>query len=124
MADAALTAFATEARAASPRPSEDLLARVLGDAAAIAAEKRNKAPASRVRVSTAARGGGRGPALVEWLFGWTGSAVAAMVLGLAVGLGVGLEAAPGKLPVLDRAGADLPMALAEADPGILLMDGL
>jgi hypothetical protein len=121
LADAAVTAFARDVNAAAPRPTPELVARVLADAAAVAAECPTPPAAARsgagARTATRRRSG-----LAEWIFGWTGGAVAAMALGLAVGLGLGLEAGPGTLPLLDSVDAD-PFAIAEAEP-ILFAEGL
>ncbi|MCH8167605.1 MAG: hypothetical protein IIC03_06720 [Proteobacteria bacterium] len=87
--DAALAALAIDERAARPAVSESLQARVLGDAAGIAAER---AGAMVAPARVPARSGG------FRLFGlfdaWSGAAVAAVALCLAIGLGVGYRAGP------------------------------
>ena len=87
--DAALAALAVDERAARPAVSESLRARVLGDAAGIAAER---AGAMVAPARVPARSGG------FRLFGlfdaWSGAAVAAVALCLAIGLGVGYRAGP------------------------------
>ena len=88
--DAAFAALERDERAARPRPSEALLARVLADAAEVAASAPSAPAAAR-----AERPGGRG-----WLrvFGfadaWAGAAVAAVMLFLVAGFGLGYEAGP------------------------------
>lgn len=85
--DEALEALARAERAAWPEVSGQLRARVLSDAAQVAAERR-PAEAPRLR-----RKGGR-PGLLDRLRGldlWVGGAVAAVLLSLAIGFGVGYE---------------------------------
>ena len=84
--DAALEELVADVAAATPRPGTDLTARVLADAAAVAAQ--NVAVAEPV-VETAA------PAarlsLRDLLFGWTAGATAAAALALVVGITVGMQ---------------------------------
>lgn len=88
--DRALYALAERARTASPRVSDRLRARVLGDAAEMAQAEQSRASAMRPQT------GPRPAAARGWLFGlvdaWSGAAVAAVVLGLIAGLGLGYEA--------------------------------
>ena len=82
--DAALAALAADERAARPVVSESLQARVLGDAAEIAAER---AGAMAAPLQSPARSGGL--RLFGLFDAWSGAAVAAVVLCLVIGLGVG-----------------------------------
>ena len=112
--DAALAALAIDERAARPAVSESLQARVLGDAAEVAAEVAG-AMARPPRIP--ARSGG------FRLFGlfdaWSGAAVAAVALCLAIGLGVGYGAGP---EVMARAGlGDVKIAVAAEESGGLFM---
>jgi hypothetical protein len=104
--DAALDALAEEALAGSPRPGPDLVARVLADAAAVA-------PAPEVRLTA---GETQAAAPVSWMdriFGWTGGAVATLVLCFGIGLGVGMAMDDGDLPM---AGAEQEeLMFAESD---------
>jgi len=110
--DTALAALERDERAARPVPSGDLTARVLADAAAVAAERR---PAPIRRPRAAATGGG-------WLrlFGfadaWAGAAVAAVLLFLVLGFGVGYEAGPDMLAGVGFGGGDV--LLADAGDGL------
>ena len=94
--DAALAALAIDERAARPAVSESLQARVLGDAAEVAAD--SVGALEQPQRSPARSGGFR-------LFGlfdaWAGVAVTAVALCLAIGLGVGYLAGP---EVLAQAG--------------------
>ena len=87
--DAALAALAADERAVRPVVSESLQARVLGDAAGIAA---GRAGTLAAPTRSPARSGG------FRLFGlfdaWSGAAVAAVVVCLVIGLGVGYRAGP------------------------------
>ena len=112
--DAALAALAIDERAARPAVSESLQARVLGDAAEVAAESAGTM-AQPPRIP--ARSGG------FRLFGlfdaWSGAAVAAVALCLAIGLGVGYGAGP---EVMARAGlGDVKIAVAAEESGGLFM---
>jgi len=100
--DAALAGLAADVRANTPRPGPDLIARVLADAAEVAAAHRP--------VTVAARpGGGRARSrIVEILLGWQCGAVAAMAVALVVGIGVGME--------IDT--SNIPMMEAEEDDGV------
>jgi hypothetical protein len=117
--DAALAALARDERAARPRPSQGLVARVLSDAAEIGAP-RPAAPAS-----PPARAPGIG-----WLriFGfsdaWAGAAVTATLLVLAAGFGVGYEAGPELLADtgLDAAFGGGQVMLADAGDGLFDTD--
>ena len=110
--DAALAALAIDERAVRPAVSESLQARVLGDAAEIAAES---AGAMAQPPQSPARSGG------FRLFGlfdaWSGAAVAAVALCLAIGLGVGYGAGP---EVMAQAGLDDVKIAVAAEEG----DGL
>lgn len=117
--DAALAALARAERAARPRVSERLQARVLADAAEISAEARARQPAAGARRPAAAgRGwlGGRLPGLD----GWAGAGIAAAILCLAIGLGVGYEAGD---QVLAGAGfEDTRLAQAAEDEAFLMAE--
>ncbi len=116
--DAALAALAADERAARPVVSESLQARVLGDAAEVAAES---AGAMAQPPQSPARAGG------FRLFGlfdaWSGAAVVAVALCLAIGLGVGYRAGP---EVLARAGlGEVKTAVAaEEGDGLFLSEGM
>ncbi len=116
--DAALAALAIDERAARPAASESLRARVLGDAAEIAA---GRAGALAPPPQSPARSGG------FWLSGlfdaWTGAAVAAIALCLAIGLGVGYRAGP---EVLLQAGlVEVEIAVvAEEGDGLFPSEGM
>ncbi len=108
--DAALAALAIDERAVRPAVSESLQARVLGDAAEVAAEAAGalaRPPRSPVR-----SGGFR-------LFGlfdaWSGAAVAAVALCLAIGLGVGYRAGPEVLAQAGLGGVQIAAAAEEGD---------
>jgi hypothetical protein len=108
--DAALAALEQDQRAVWPKVSAGLRARVLGDAAEVAAERTGVlVPVSRSPV----RWGG-----FRW-FGrfdaWSGAAVAAVTLGLFVGLGIGYQAGP---ELMAQAGLmDAEIAFAADDSG-------
>lgn len=124
--DAALTALAREARAASPGPGPDLVARVLADAATVSTGRAAPAPPRPVAGSAAGAATGRAgllDAAFGALFGWTTGAVACMALGLAIGIGVGLEMDAGPLTIFDNSTqAETPLAALE--PPLLAMDSL
>ena len=84
--DAALDELAADVVAATPRPGTDLTARVLADAAAVAAAT---VPAEEVRQSVAPTAGGF--SLSDFLFGWAGGATAAAALALVIGITVGMQ---------------------------------
>ncbi len=112
--DAALAALAIDERTAGPAVSESLQARVLGDAAMVAARSRTLAP---TLARTSARAGG------FRLFGlfdaWTGAAVGAVGLCLAIGLGGGYRAGP---EVLAQAGlGEVKIAVAAEEGGGLFL---
>ncbi|MHA1530179.1 MAG: hypothetical protein ACTSVG_14255 [Alphaproteobacteria bacterium] len=94
--DAALEALAIDERAARPAVSESLHARVLGDAAEVAAE--SAGALERPQRSPARSGALR---LFRLFDAWAGAAVTAVALCLAIGLGVGYRAGP---EVLAQAG--------------------
>ena len=106
--DAALAALEQDERAAWPKVSAGLQARVLGDAAEVAAERAG-AVAPVMRVSAVSEG--------FRLFGlfdaWSGAAVAVVTLCLFVGVGVGYQAGP---EVMAQAGlGDAEIAFAADD---------
>jgi hypothetical protein len=112
--DAALAALAIDERAVRPAVSESLQARVLGDAAEVAAESAGKIAQPP-----------RSPARSGWfrLFGlfdaWSGAAVVTATLCLAIGLGVGYRAGP---EVMARAGlGDVNIAVAAEEGDGLFM---
>lgn len=113
--DAAFAALTRDERAARPAPSGDLVARVLGDAATVAARSR---PAQAAPRATASGGG--------WLrlFGfadaWAGAAVAVILLFLVLGFGIGYEVGPDMLPGAGFGDSD--MQIAEADDGLFPLE--
>ncbi len=107
--DAALAGLAIDERAARPAVSGSLQARVLGDAAEIAAERAGAMVAPPQ--SPARSGGFRLSGLFD---AWTGAAVAAVALCLAIGLGVGYRAGP---EVLAQAGLGVVKIGVEAEEG-------
>lgn len=109
--DAELDALAREVNDAAPRPGPDLMARVLADAGAIAADIRDSAPAPAIAAGAQQTAGGF--SLRTLLFGWTGGAVAAMALALVIGMGVGMQ--------LDPAG--MPLMAAQTDDSVLFAAG-
>ena len=116
--DAALAALAIDEREARPAVSESLQARVLGDAAMVAAPSRTVAPAPARTIMRSGR---------FRLFGlfdaWSGAGVVAVGLCLAIGLGVGYGAGP---EVLAQAGlGDVKVAVAaEEGDGLFLSEGM
>ena len=112
--DAALAALAIDERAARPAVSESLQARVLGDAAEVAAESAGEM--ARPPRSRALSGGFRWSGLFD---AWSGAAVATAALCLAIGLGVGYRAGP---EVLAQAGlGDVQIATATEEGDGLFM---
>ena len=128
--DAALAALAIDEQAARPAISEGLQARVLGDAAQVAAE--NAAEFASIRASAMASpeiipsprisarfGGFR-------LFGlfdvWSGAAVAAVLLCLVGGLGLGYEAGPELLAQAGLADAGISVMAENGDGAFLSED--
>jgi hypothetical protein len=109
--DAAFAALERDERAARPAPSGDLVARVLGDAAAVAAENR-PAPAR----SRAAASGGGWARLFGFADAWGVAAVATVLVFLVLGIGVGYEAGPGMLAGAGFGNPDV--LIAEADDGL------
>lgn len=96
--DTGLSALAQTARDTAPRPSADLMARVLADAGAVSAE----AGASRDAPMARKRRRFDLPSVLGRIPGFAGGAVAAMALGLVLGLGIGYEfaAETAELPAL------------------------
>lgn len=94
--DAGLAELAQTARRTAPRPSADLMARVLADAGAVSASAAREAPAARKRRWFDLR------SMLGGMPGFAGGAVAAMALGLVLGLGIGYEfaAETSELPAL------------------------
>jgi hypothetical protein len=112
--DAALAALAIDERAARPAVSESLQARVLGDAAEVAAE--SVGALARPPRSPARAGGFRLSGLFD---AWSGAAVAAVAMCLVIGLGVGYRAGP---EVLAQAGlGDVKIAAATEEGEGLFM---
>jgi len=91
--ETALDVLGREATAGSPRPGPDLMARVLADAAAIRTPVTRQHQAQRPAPAPAS-------GLLDRLFGWTGGAVATMVICFAIGIGVGMELDVVSLPVI------------------------
>ncbi len=91
--ETALDVLGREAASGSPRPGPDLMARVLADAAAIGAPTAQSFKAERP-VSAPTVG------IMDRLFGWTGGAVATMVICFAIGVGVGMELDVVSLPMI------------------------
>lgn len=113
--DEALGSLARAERAARPEVSERLRARVLADAAEIAACSR--------KVAERPRRAGGGPGLLDRLRGldlWAGAAVAAAILCLAVGLGIGYGAGDA---VLAGTGLGDGFRLAQADEAASVFPG-
>jgi hypothetical protein len=113
--DAAFAALERDERVARPAPSAALTARVLGDAAEVAAGLAATGAPTPARVNNARSDGG-------WLrfFGfadaWAGAAAAAVLLFLVLGFGVGYEAGP---EVMAEAGfGDQETTLADAGDGL------
>lgn len=94
--DKVLEELARDVREATPRPSTDLVARVLADAAAITSASRSAE--RRMASATAATPKMQ---LSGLLFGWASGAVAAMTLALIIGMGVGLQIDPDTLPLIE-----------------------
>jgi hypothetical protein len=109
--DAALAALGREEEAARPAVSQSLQARVLGDAAAVAAG-RLAAPAGPAGPAVPAPRRRRFLGLFD---AWSGAAVAAFVLCLAIGFGVGYEAGSGMIWSGDLDGAELAQAPDDGD---------
>lgn len=99
--DQALADLAEEVQTASPRPSPDLMARVLADAADVTGQVPQPQP---VRRATPLR---------VWSLGWLGGAVAAMAVALMLGIGVGAQLEP----------ADLPLMASDDQGEMVLSDG-
>lgn len=131
----ALDALAREVATASPRPTPDLVARVLADAAAVSASRAALAGAG---VATASVGGGAvdgtpapratagatdggAAGLLDWLLGWSSGATAALALSLALGITIGYGLEPGDLPMTAQ---DLSETVAMADGGLFQDDVL
>ena len=112
--DGALAALARAERATQPQVSERLHARVLADAAEVAAANPATKPA---RAATAGHG------WLGWIRGvdlWAGAAVAAAILCLAIGLGVGYGAGD---RVLAEAGfQELQVAQVAEDEAVFLAE--
>ncbi|MEL6218338.1 MAG: hypothetical protein AAFR79_07710 [Pseudomonadota bacterium] len=84
-----LARLGASASAAAPQPSEALMARVLGDAAMVAAER----PAARPALVEAAPSPGRWASVMLWFAGPRLAALA-LLLSLLGGLGAGYAGAP------------------------------
>ena len=124
--DAALAALVRAERAARPKVSDGLRARVLADAADVAATRPAKEtrPATETRPAAApSRPAGAAGGWLGWVRGldvWAGAAVAAAILCLAIGLGVGYEAGD---RVLAEAGfEDMRVAQTDEDAAALLAE--
>ncbi len=128
--EAALAALAIDEKAARPTVSEGLQARVLGDAAQVAAENAVEFASKRASAmappeiipslrKSARSGGGR-------LFGlfdvWSGAAVAAVLICLVGGLGLGYEAGPELLAQAGLADAGISVAAEKGDGAFLSED--
>lgn len=129
LSDAALTILASEAAAAAPLPRADLVARVLGDAAEVTAERARaadaKAPARhREAPPRKAQPQKTRTGLLDLLFGWQTGAVAMLMLALGLGVGVGLELDPEVMSFLDNSDMEAPITLAALDGDLMGMDGL
>lgn len=109
MLDRALGELARDVADGSPRPSADLVARVLAGAAAAtpAPTPARTAPAPRAR-------------LMDYFFGWGGGAVATLCLCLALGIGVGLTLDPADMPGFEDPGQEIALTM----DGGLLSDGV
>ena len=91
--DALLKELAQDVERGTPRPGPDLMARVLADAAEVAAA-RPQATADKAAASS------QGFSIIDFLLGWTTGAVAAMAVALVLGIGVGMQMEPGDLPYI------------------------
>lgn len=91
--ESALDVLGREAAAGSPRPGPDLVARVLADAAALGRPATEQFQTQRPAAAPAV-------GLLDRLFGWTGGAVATMVICFAIGIGVGMELDIVPLPMI------------------------
>jgi len=124
LTEAALTILAREVGAATPLPGPDLVARVLGDAAEITAERRElietAAPARRPELHVRTRRIG----LIERLLGWQTGVAAMMMLALGAGVGVGLEIEPEAISLFDNSRPEAPITLAALDEDFMGIDGL
>lgn len=111
--DAALRELAADAAASTPRPGADLVARVLADAATVAAK-------TATPQSTAARPASQGFGLRLIFSGWRAGATAAAALALAVGIGIGMQI-DDELPMMS-AGDEPETEFFSADSGFLPED--
>ena len=113
--DAAFAALEGDERVARPVPTQRLVARVLADAAEVAAGFGAETAAPRARPAAAPQ---RANGWLHW-FGfsdaWAGATVAAVVLCLAVGVGVGYQAGPEMLAEVGL--GEIDVLLADADDG-------
>ena len=111
--DDALSGLAREMRGAAPLPGPDLTARVLADAAAVAAERAPAvAPARAMQAPPVRRG------VFDTLFGWTSGAVAAIAVCMSVGIAVGMEIDATDLPMMGEEEPEMidPMSSPEETP--------
>ncbi|MFK7943318.1 MAG: hypothetical protein AB8B85_10460 [Paracoccaceae bacterium] len=109
LVDQALADLAREVEAKTPRPSADLMARVLSDAASVAPARTDQ---------TMDMMDARPRTLADILFGWTGGAVAALTLCMTMGVAIGMEISEDQMPMMGDT-----VEIAEADPlGILPED--
>ena len=111
--DDALSGLAREMRDAAPLPGPDLTARVLADAAAVAAARAPVAEAAPTAGGAPARTG-----IFDTLFGWTSGAMAAIAVCMSVGIAVGMEIDAGDLPMLGDEEPELidPMSSPDENP--------
>ena len=117
--DAALAALGRDERESHPAVSESLRARVLADAAAVAAGRVSIGIASAPKAVPARR-----IRLLGRFDVWAGAAVAAVVLCLVIGLGVGYEAGRQVLATAGLDGAELALAADDVDGTLLWEDVL
>ena len=109
--DMLLSRLADEVADNTPRPGPDLMARVLAVASDVIASRPAETKAIVLEPA-------RKPGLMDFVLGWAGGAVAAMVVALVIGIGVGMEIEPGAVPFMD-AEED---TLTVADGGFMLED--
>jgi hypothetical protein len=128
--DAALAALEQSERAIRPAVNVGLQARVLGDAAEVAAERaaaRAGVIAAQVPQAESLRPAQELPRPGGFrLFGlfdiWSGAAVTALALCLVVGIGVGYEAGPQVMATAGLADREVAIASNESDGAFLFED--
>jgi hypothetical protein len=126
--DAALAALAIDEKAAHPKVSEGLQARVLGDAAQVAAQMaagRTNAMAPPQSVPVPRKSARADGFRLFGLFDiWSGAAVATIALCLIGGLGLGYQAGPELLAQVGLGGVEVSIVAQESDGFFLSEDVL